>query len=141
VILGRPSPYEADYVAEVRRLARERGNVIFLEYVDLETLAALYGQAAAHVLPSWSERPGLVSLEAAACGCRVVTSAAAPVWEYLDNNVDVCEPGHGGSIRRAVRNALARESGTVLSDKVLRNYTWDHTARGFKASIESVIGS
>lgn len=141
VILGRPSPYETDYVAEVRRLARERGNVAFLEHVDLRTLAALYGQAAAHILPSWSERPGLVSLEAAACGCRVVTSAAAPVWEYLGDDVGVCEPGDGASIRRAVQNVPSQPSGSALSQKVLNNYTWDHTARGFKASIESAIGS
>lgn len=138
VLLGLPSPYEPDYVAEVAGLARARGDVIILERVDLATLAALYGQAAAHVLPSWSERPGLVSLEAAACGCSVVTSATAPIWEYLGHEVDICLPGHPESIRLAALKAKNRRPDPSLSEHIISTYTWNHTARSFKKVLEEI---
>lgn len=131
VLLGRHSPYELSYVAEVAGLAHARGNVAMLEHVDLSTLAALYGQAAAHILPSWSERPGLVSLEAAACGCNVVTSASAPIWEYLGQETGICAPNRLKSIRQAALDAMNRKPAPPLSNKIASNYTWDRTAGAF----------
>ncbi len=139
VLIGRHSPYEPGYVSEVTQLARARGTVAMLEHVDLSTLAALYGQAAAHVLPSWSERPGLVSLEAAACGCNVVTSTAAPIWEYLGQEVDICAPNSSKSIQQAVLNAMNRKSTLSLSNKITSTYTWDRTAGAFRQMLRDII--
>ena len=139
VIAGDPSPYEPDYCAEVERIARIRGSVIFTGHLIEREMAATYGHAAAHVLPSWSERPGLVSLEAAACGSRVVASTAAPVWEYLGDEVTVCAPDQPADIRRAVLEALDRPRSPEVARKVREHYTWEHTAVAFRDAVRAII--
>ena len=142
VFVGRQSPYESEYYKETLGIACARGNVVFLDWVSIEALAALYGQAAAHILPSWSERPGLVSLEAAACNCKVVTSITAPSWEYLGKkNVGLCAPQHTRSIRHATLQVLDARLPMELSSYVINRYSWDNTALAFKKALANVINS
>ncbi len=129
VLLGKASPYEPDYAAEVQSLARSRPNTVIIERVNQEQLAQLYRCAAVHVLPSWSERPGLVTLEAVACGCPAVTSRFAPVWEYVSDGVEYCDPRRPASIRDAIRAGKSRTVSTGAADQVRANCTWERTAR------------
>ena len=48
-----------------------------------EQLLALYRSARVHVLPSWFETTGLVSLEAGLCGCNIVSTDRGHASEYL----------------------------------------------------------
>jgi glycosyltransferase involved in cell wall biosynthesis len=140
VFVGRQSPYEPDYYNRLKAMAERRGNVQFFERVSIESLAALYGHSAVHALPSWSERPGLVSLEAAACGTSVVASDSAPIWEYLDNGIHLCKPQNETSIRKAVHAALSQGSPDI-ADRVCERYTWERTAWQFKSVLESVLNN
>lgn len=128
VFLGRPSPYELEYCEEVAVLADQRKNVIFLERVRESTLPSLYKGAALHVLPSWSERPGLVTLEAAACCCKVVSTNRSPIYEYLGDQAGYCDPSLPSDIKRAVQEALNKPVSPDLSSYVLRQFTWQRTA-------------
>ena len=83
VFVGRPLPYEPNYADRARELARSRGNVTFLERLPDEDLPLVYAAAAAHILPSWIELPGLSSLEAGASGTRVIASRDSSVVEIL----------------------------------------------------------
>ena len=75
VFVGQPLPSEANYVERCHDLGKQRGNVHFVSPKSAQELAGIYAMAAVHVLPSWRETPGLVSLEAAAAGCRIVSTA------------------------------------------------------------------
>lgn len=128
VFIGQPSPYEPDYVNRCNDLAKQRGNVYFVSPRSPQELAGIYRLAAVHVLPSWRETPGLVSLEAAAAGCRVVSTAIGSAQEYFGDLAWYCDPRDGKSIRRAVENALASPPSTRLRDLVLERFTWDAAA-------------
>lgn len=139
VFLGEPSPYEPDYHREVADLARRRRHVTFLATLPQRALPALYGGAALHVLPSWSERPGLVTLEAAACGCKVVASNRSPIHEYLADRAWYCDPGTPSDIRRSVEKALDKPVPPDLSRHVLSQFTWRRTSEQLKAVYEAIV--
>lgn len=138
VLLGRPTPHEPEYYAEVKRLAEKRGHVILLEYVDAKALPALYGNAQVHVLPSWSERPGLVSLEAAACGCRVVASKRASIHEYLEHRAWYVDPAHPDQIRDTVEKAIASETPSGLREHAL-SYSWRNSAKALAGVYSAIL--
>ena len=76
--------------------------VEFREEMRGPRLAAVYAAAKVHVLASWYETPGLASLEAAACGCRVVSTdrgARANTWA-----------GRPGTARRRTPRRSGRRS-------------------------------
>lgn len=141
VFLGRPSPYEPEYFQEVIALAHERENVIFLDSLADREMPTLYRRAALHILPSWSERPGLVTLEAAACGCKVISTERAPIHDYLADRAWYCEPGNPSSIRRAVQEALEQPIPPDLSSFVLSQFTWQRTAERLRDVYLSALGT
>ena len=103
--------------------------VTFQEELNGTRLAAAYAAATVHALVSWYETPGLASLEAAACGCRVVsTDRGAPgsIWGI----------GHGiaprttlGRSAVAIMAALAAPASGGLAEMVRGRYNWDEAAR------------
>jgi glycosyltransferase involved in cell wall biosynthesis len=125
VFIGQPSPYEPEYVNRCYDRARKRGQVYFLGPMPAEELAAIYALAAVHVLPSWRETPGLVSLEAAAAGCRIVSTSIGSAYEYFGDLAWYCDPRNAQSIRRAVQEALATPPSEKLRKLVLERYTWE----------------
>lgn len=128
VFVGQPSPYEAEYVNRCYELGHKRGQVYFLGPLSSKELAGVYALAAVHALPSWRETPGLVSLEAAAAGCRIVSTSIGSASEYFGNHAWYCDPRNPQSIRRAILDALAASPSETLRKLVLERYTWEAAA-------------
>lgn len=85
--------------------------------------------ASVHVLPSWYELPGLVTLEAAAAGTAVVASDWGAIRDYLsDDLVHICQPDDPESIRRAVEAAL-RDGPNPAAQEKSAAFTWDAFGR------------
>lgn len=141
VFLGRESPYELDYARQLRSAAKMRGNVTCIDHVDQQILLALYQHAAVHIMPSWSERPGLVTLEAAACGCRVVATNRSTINEYLGGRALYCDPIKPESIRAAISHALAKPASPDTSSYIAANYTWEHSAKSFSAALNQILNA
>ena len=109
VFVGSVSPYfEPDYADRCRQAGERRGRVRFLGWLPKAELPLAYAAAAAHVLPSWNELPGLASLEAGASGTRVVSTRYSPLPEMLGEQADYCDPYDIASIQSAARSALER---------------------------------
>ena len=136
VFIGQASPYEPEYIQRCVDLARKRGNVYFLGPMSAEELSGIYVLAAVHVLPSWRETPGLVSLEAAAAGCRIVSTSIGSAYDYLGDDAWYCDPRDQDSIRQAVINALESSPSSLLRERVLEKYTWNAAA---KATLDAYI--
>jgi len=126
-LLGRA--YDPEYLALCRRWATPRTR--FVERVDRAELRLLLGRTAVHVLPSWGELPGFVSLEAAAAGARVVAGTRGSEREYLGPDVAYVDPLDLDGIRAAVLRALERrprDRGDAL-ERRLGARTWERYAR------------
>jgi len=109
---GRLTARESSVVDQTARDLGIRHAVHLLGYVPDRELAALYRNAAAHVLVSRYEGFGLTMVEAMACGCPVITTRRTALAEVAgDAAVDV-DPEDAD----AIGEALVR----VATDPVLR---------------------
>jgi glycosyltransferase involved in cell wall biosynthesis len=136
-IAGPTHPDHVGYDELCRKTAD--GSVTFLPGGSQWDLRDVYRSARVHVLPSWFETTGLVSLEAAACGCAVVTTSRGYAREYFGTRAVYCDPGIKGSIRRAVATALERGPAPSLRQLVCDRFTWSHTAAATIAGYELAL--
>jgi glycosyltransferase involved in cell wall biosynthesis len=127
--VGRSTTSGDAYAEECRRLADRRGRVHFIDWLPDAELPLLYAAASVHALPSWWDLPGLVNLEAAAMGCKVVSTAVGSAHEYLGDLAWYCEPADVDSIRRAIHSALAAKPNGQLRARVRSAYTWRRSAQ------------
>lgn len=125
-LIGWEHPHHGRYLKSCLRSA---GQARILTSVDESQLVNELGKARVHVLPSWFETTGLASLEAAAAGCRIVTTDRGYAGEYFGEEAWYCDPSDKESIRQAVEEAHAM--GTAdrgLAERVSRQYSWKEVA-------------
>ena len=139
VLVGPPHPDHNAYYQECRRRATK--NITLLPGVPHDELASLYNAAKVHVLPSWYETTGLVSLEAALCGCNVVTTERGFTREYFQDMAWYCDPSKPSSISHAVEEAYRSEFRVDLQKRILENFTWEHTAQATVEAYTKVLSA
>ena len=144
VIIGRSQVPE--YAELCHRYAPS--GTVFLDNIPQDLLASAYKAARVHALVSWSETPGLSSLEAALGGCSIVVSDRGPTWEYFGDMAYYCDPGNINSIRDAVLQAWENhfdERQASLRELIVKKYTWDKAAectlQAYKKVTRSKTGS
>ena len=128
----------------IRTLGLEQ-RVRHIGFVPDADLAALYSAAECYVLPSWYEGFGIPIIEAMACGCPVVTSAAGCGPEVAGGAAILVDPGSPDAIAEAIR--------TVVTDSAVRRrqieagfsqaagFSWETTNRRLGELILSVLGA
>ena len=128
VIAGDDHPHHPRYSERCR--AEGEGWVTFTGQVphDSAQLSDLYQGARVHVLPSWFETTGLVSLEAALSGCSVVSTSRGHTEEYLADLALYCNPAEPASILSAVQRGWSTPPSPMLRRRVLERYTWKQVA-------------
>lgn len=104
-------------------------SVRFLDWADPPELARLYRSARVHACVSWYETPGLASLEAALCGCRLVVTPGGCTREYFGDQAFYARPDDHDSIRAAIQAACAAPPDRTLAQRVAAEYNWDVAAR------------
>jgi len=139
VIVGKVLGAFTEYAEACRARAEERGQVIFIDQVSHDDLPGIFALAAVHVLPSWRETPGLVSLEAAAAGCRIVTTELGSTRDYFGDLAWYCYPDDIASIRNAVEMAMKAPAPADLRKQVLSQYTWQRTASATLVAYEKSL--
>ena len=127
VLVGYDHPDHPAYVRACRKAGA--GWVEFAGGHPPDELPPFFASARVHVVPSWFETTGLVSLEAALSGCSLVSTDRGHAHAYLGDGALYCDPADTASIRRAVDEAWDCEPGPDIRRHVLDNFTWDHTAR------------
>jgi glycosyltransferase involved in cell wall biosynthesis/Tfp pilus assembly protein PilF len=122
--------YQPEYL-EACRVFKRKGKTIFLGRLAPELLASAYKAARVHVLPSWYELPGLVSLEAAAYGTEIVVTKNGTTEDYFGAQAFYCAPNDDHSIRFAVEQAYNRAvsngKNNILATQV-RQFTWENSS-------------
>ncbi len=104
-----------------------------------DELAPLYRSAAVHACPSWYETPGLASLEAALCGCRVVSTERGSAPEYFGDEAEYCSPRDPASIRAAILRARSRPPSPALAEQISGRFNWQRAAEATAAGYELAL--
>ncbi len=103
-------------------------------------LKSAYAACKMHVLAGLLETPGLVSLEAAALGAPLVSTAVGSAKEYFADVIQYCDPLSVDSIAQAIAKTQARGRNTqALQQKIVTEFTWQNTARQTLAAYEKVL--
>ncbi|MFH1010634.1 MAG: glycosyltransferase [bacterium] len=130
--------YQPPYESLCRSFQR-RGRNILAGHVSPLQLAAFYSAALCHILPSWYELPGLVSVEAAAYGCSVAASIWGSVEDYLPSDrLFACQPDDPVSIRNAVFQAIESQQNPDTT-RHARQFTWQHSAERTLGIYENIL--
>ncbi|MCB0333217.1 MAG: glycosyltransferase, partial [Bdellovibrionales bacterium] len=130
--------YQPQYDQAVRSFKR-RAQTIILERISAEMLASAYAAAKVHVLPSWYELPGLVSMEAAYHGCNVVAADNGTARNYLGDFAFYCQPGDQSSVQNALLAAYYSPSRVGFKEHVAQ-YTWQNATEHTIELYERVSG-
>lgn len=138
VIAGHAHPDHPRYAKRCHRAGA--GWVDFRGTVEHESeLAELYRGARVHVLPSWFETTGLVSLEAALSGCSIVSTSRGHAREYFGEDALYCDPGSPASILEATRLGWVTPPPAALRERVLERFTWKHVAEATIAAYRTIL--
>jgi len=129
--------YQPQYLQAVKEF-RRNGKTLVLDRLDPEMLASCYSAAKVHCLASWFELPGLVSLEAASFGCRVVVSDTGTTRDYFKDSVYYCRPWDEESIKTAVLAAYYSPWSSAARD-IATGYTWENTVKATYQSYQSIV--
>lgn len=136
-LVGRPTINGKLYYEKCKKEAGP--NVRFIDFVPQEQLSDLYRAAEVHILPSWFETTGLVSLEAAAMGCKIVTTNRGDVREYFGDQAIYCDPSSVNSIREKVHQAAQSPFSPELQERVYKDFTWEKAAIATLEAYENVL--
>ncbi|MDD5088845.1 MAG: glycosyltransferase, partial [bacterium] len=130
--------YQPAYVELIKQF-RRKGPVRIIGRLEDAVHSHLMAAAAVHVLPSWYELPGLVTLEAASAGAAVVASDWGAIRDYLpDSLIHYCQPDDPDSIRLAVERAL--DTGPAAATKATADsFTWERFGAETLTAYESVL--
>lgn len=129
-IIGRPALNQKSYYEECLRVAEGHGNIHFIEkQLNHRDLVTIYKAARVHVLASWLETTGLVSLEAAMMDCNIVLTRKGDTEEYFQDMAYYCEPDDTISIKNAIIKAYSSPVNSRLKGLISENFTWENAAR------------
>ena len=151
VKVGSPGGAEADFRANtldgMRRCGLTEDDVRLIGHVSDEELPAYYSGAICLALPSLYEGFGLPALEAMACGCPVIASAAAALPEVVADAGLLVSPYSVDLLTAALRSVLTDEALRArLSAQGIQRahaFTWDRAARqteGVYAAVGECLG-
>lgn len=129
--------YQAEY-EQLCRSFKRKGETHFIGRLDKSVLASAFAAARLHVLPSWQELPGIVSLEAARYGTNVVATDYGTIRDYLGEDAFYCRPDSADSIRQAVQEAYDAAVPKTLKERAM-TFTWDRTADEHLKIYEEVL--
>jgi glycosyltransferase involved in cell wall biosynthesis len=114
--------------------------LIFPGFIKDADLPALYSGAEAFVNPSLYEGFGIQTLEAFACGCKVVCSNATSLPEVGGDLADYFEPHSIEDMARVIKNALEKTSPDFVAKAKnhTRKFSWEVSAKSILEVINSL---
>lgn len=130
--------YQPEYEAAVRAF-RRAGKTIILGRVDTDMLSSAYAACRVHVLPSWYELPGLVSLEAASHGKNIVVSRTGTTADYVTDKAFYCAPWDADSIESAVTAAYYAPPRKGLIE-MATSFSWERAVEKTIQVYNQIVG-
>jgi glycosyltransferase involved in cell wall biosynthesis len=144
VATGRQNEFYTTIAARVSE-ARLGDQIRFLGYVDDARLTALYRSAVAVVVPTRFESLSLPIWEAFAIGTPVACSRVTSLPEQLGGAGVLFDPDDPKDMALAImklwQDDRLRQDCVAKGAARLRDFSWDRTARHFRAIYRRTVGS
>jgi glycosyltransferase involved in cell wall biosynthesis len=135
VLVGKVNWHEKKYFKQFKNY-----KFVHIESLTQPELFGLYSTAKAHVMPSWFETPGLVSLEAAFMGTQIVTTDRGCAREYFREHAFYCSPDSTDSIEKAILENLNYPKNIKSKKKIIEtNYTWEIAAQKTLSVYQAIL--
>jgi glycosyltransferase involved in cell wall biosynthesis len=122
-IIGKPAVNQKNYYK--RCLEKAENNVEFIDYMEQSKLFHAFKLARVHVLPSWFETTGLVSLEALYFGCSIVITELGDTYDYFKDKAIYCDPSNCESILQSIEAAFSLTNTIKYQEYCKENFTWE----------------
>ncbi len=123
----------------IQSLAQRFPSVKLFGFQPAAVRESLYAACRVFCLPSVHEGVGLVALEAAAQGAKVVATSRGGPPDYFGPLVDYVDPYDVSHIRETIAGAWRAPARGELKEHILANRTWDHTALGLVQAYERFL--
>lgn len=135
-------PWNVD-VVYVKSAAEKNMNIKILGFVPDEELVELYNMARLFVFPSMYEGFGLPLLEAAACGCPIVTTKGGSIPEVIGDACIYADPSDAQDMAKKIKQLYVDDSlhneyakkGVAQAAK----FSWKKTAQSTMQVYEKVF--
>lgn len=139
VIIGDgPARRELELRARRRDLM---GRVSFRPFIrDRVALARAFRSAACVIDPGPHETFGLVVLEAAACGARVVACSSTPAAAVAGELVETFAGQDVADLGRAIRRALASQPDVAAASRLAGSLAWDRVLSAELEAFQALLG-
>ena len=139
ILIGSPVSGYEEYYKKCRYEGESFTTFIpTLEHSD-PLFRSAYAACELYVLPGWFETPGLVALEAALAGSKVVATKGGSTIEYFKDLVQYIDPANIVDIQLKIAESLKKPKNDVLKEHILKNFTWTETARATAACYRALI--
>jgi glycosyltransferase involved in cell wall biosynthesis len=136
--VGGDNARNAGYAADFHRTVAAHANLQHVPHVSLEDLRRLYGRSRLLLSGSRFEVVSLAELEAVAYGCRLVSTTAGYMRDYLGDLAAYMDPtADGERIRTTVETALRAGINADGMAKVRAAYTWERSHRALADAYRS----
>lgn len=143
IIIGKQGWLYEDIIAAPKKFGVEK-NVIFLSYIDDQTLATFYKHAVCFILPSLYEGFGLPVLEAMSYGCPVITSNVSSLPEAGGDAAVYVDPlsieDIAMKLTEVIDNESLRREMIEKGKKQVKKFSWEKTAKETLQVLEAVGG-
>ena len=140
VLVGQLRECHEAYFREVKKI---NPRVIHIPELKGEMLVSAYQHARLHILPSFFETTGLVTLEAAMTGTKVISTNQGYTREYFEDFIEYCDPYDIASIKSSILKTLNQTDTSKLEhlkEKIIKEYSWEQTAKQTLAVYNKVLG-
>ncbi|MBM3939219.1 MAG: glycosyltransferase family 4 protein, partial [Sphingomonadales bacterium] len=145
ILAGKPYRHES---ACLRRLVDEKNlsnRILFLSYVNQDSLPDLYRGAVGLIYPSLWEGFGLPIIESMACGVPVITSYGSATEEVAGQSALLVDPLSIDQIRNAILELVSNRSlRTALISRGLErstHYSWTSCKDETRNIVSRLIGN
>ncbi len=136
-LIGDISPNHRNYY---KKIINEKGdNVFYIGKISHRELPQYYKVAKVHVLPSWFETTGLVSLEAAVMRCNIVVTDKGFTKSYFGDYAFYCNPNDIDSIKDAIINAYESPFNEDFREYILSNFTLEISVKKIIEGYKKVL--
>lgn len=139
VLIGDLGNSEKSY--KIKKLAEENKNILLIPYLDHDStlLKSAYAAADIIALPSDFETPGLVALEGALAGCKVLITKVGGTKDYFENYAYYVKPRSKKDIKNGLEFLLNKKVDKELKEHILNNFTWEKVAEKTYNVYKSVL--